>query len=284
MKHEWDYVQGGKTSVKIHNAPGGNSQISFGSEPTSYGNQGNSYGNQGNQYSKNQRQYQDQVNNYQSSYQKNAYDGYYGQVPTENLATAGAPTRTLDHKHHTKGQVNQYDNYSPQKSHGDERSSVKIHNPPGGKSNFSIGTQFQDEYQKPAFRQQDMNTRGYQEQPSKGRGRVGNDQFQSSSDIFGTSNNNQSKYGGQSQGFGGQKNKNQDRFGGGYQQQDYDYNNDYQGFGGRQQKSNQYQQQSSNDQLFGQRVESGQNCGPTTEKSSVKLHAPPGGKSSIQFF
>jgi hypothetical protein len=22
MKHEWDYGQGGKTSVKIHNAPG----------------------------------------------------------------------------------------------------------------------------------------------------------------------------------------------------------------------------------------------------------------------
>lgn len=22
MRHEWDYVQGGKTSVKIHNAPG----------------------------------------------------------------------------------------------------------------------------------------------------------------------------------------------------------------------------------------------------------------------
>ena len=22
MKHEWDYVNGGKTSVKIHNAPG----------------------------------------------------------------------------------------------------------------------------------------------------------------------------------------------------------------------------------------------------------------------
>jgi hypothetical protein len=22
MKHEWDYVQGGKTSVKMHNAPG----------------------------------------------------------------------------------------------------------------------------------------------------------------------------------------------------------------------------------------------------------------------
>lgn len=33
MKHEWDYqhaAQGGKTSVKIHNAPGGNSNFSIG--------------------------------------------------------------------------------------------------------------------------------------------------------------------------------------------------------------------------------------------------------------
>ena len=36
--------------------------------------------------------------------------------------------------------------------------------------------------------------------------------------------------------------------------------------------------------IFGQRVVSGNNCGPTTEKSSVKVHAPPGGKSSISFF
>jgi len=34
---------------------------------------------------------------------------------------------------------------------------------------------------------------------------------------------------------------------------------------------------------FGQRVESGMNCGPTTEKTSVRVHAPPGGKSSIFF-
>ena len=34
---------------------------------------------------------------------------------------------------------------------------------------------------------------------------------------------------------------------------------------------------------FGQRVDSGMNCGPTTEKTSVKVHAPPGGKSSIFF-
>ena len=42
---------------------------------------------------------------------------------------------------------------------------------------------------------------------------------------------------------------------------------------------------SSGEQIvFGQRVSAGLNCGPTTEKSSVKLHAPPGGKSTIAFF
>jgi len=34
---------------------------------------------------------------------------------------------------------------------------------------------------------------------------------------------------------------------------------------------------------FGQRVESGSNSGPHTGKSSTKIHAPPGGKSSIFF-
>jgi hypothetical protein len=34
---------------------------------------------------------------------------------------------------------------------------------------------------------------------------------------------------------------------------------------------------------FGQRVDSGMNSGPTTEKTSVRVHAPPGGKSSITF-
>jgi hypothetical protein len=33
--------------------------------------------------------------------------------------------------------------------------------------------------------------------------------------------------------------------------------------------------------IFGQRVVSGMNSGPTTEKSSVKVCNPPGGKSSI---
>lgn len=34
---------------------------------------------------------------------------------------------------------------------------------------------------------------------------------------------------------------------------------------------------------FGKRVESGLNSGPTTDKSSIRVHAPPGGKSSIFF-
>ena len=34
---------------------------------------------------------------------------------------------------------------------------------------------------------------------------------------------------------------------------------------------------------FGKRVDSGLNSGPTTDKSSIKIHAPPGGKSNIFF-
>ena len=36
-------------------------------------------------------------------------------------------------------------------------------------------------------------------------------------------------------------------------------------------------------QTFGQRVDSGMNSGPTSDKSSIRVHAPPGGKSSIFF-
>jgi len=40
---------------------------------------------------------------------------------------------------------------------------------------------------------------------------------------------------------------------------------------------------SSQQTTFGGRVESGNNSGPTTDKSSIRVHAPPGGKSSIFF-
>lgn len=40
---------------------------------------------------------------------------------------------------------------------------------------------------------------------------------------------------------------------------------------------------SGGNHTFGQRVESGSNSGPTTDKSSIRVHAPPGGKSSIFF-
>jgi len=89
-----------------------------------------------------QQQYQKQVETYQSSYKQSAYDGYYGNVPSENIGFAGAPTSKLDHKHHTKGQVPMYE--SPSKMNGDDRTSVKVHAPPGGKSNFVIGGGFND--------------------------------------------------------------------------------------------------------------------------------------------
>ena len=41
--------------------------------------------------------------------------------------------------------------------------------------------------------------------------------------------------------------------------------------------------QPTGEMTFGQRVKSGWNSGPTTEVSSVRVHAPPGGKSQIFF-
>ena len=78
----------------------------------------------------------------QSSYKESAYNGYYGQGPTENLAYAGAPTSKLDHKHHLKAHVPMHE--SPSKAQ--EKSSVKVHAPPGGQSNFVIGGGFNDKY------------------------------------------------------------------------------------------------------------------------------------------
>ena len=90
-------------------------------------------------------------------------------MPSENIGFAGAPTRTIDNKSKIKGGLG-HDQYSPQKKYPgatDDKPSVKMHAPPGGKSNFSIGQQFtDDDYHKPAFRQQDMN---------KPRGKYAND-------------------------------------------------------------------------------------------------------------
>ena len=265
---------------------GGNSQWSIGWD------QGNDF----------QQQYKDQVQTYQSSYQKNSYDGYYGNVPSENLGSAGAPTRVIDHKHHTKAQV-----VSPTKNEGygqDERTSVRVHAPPGGKSNFSIGNAFNDNYsndvpqsygKQSALSQHDMNQKKAKQ----------NSQFHQSSDIFGTGGNS---YQQQDRGYGGGKqkqyaggNKSQGRQGG-YQQQDkwggpsqnnWEEEPQYPSSYGKkpQQKGgyqNNYQQQQpyqrDSEEVFGQRVTSGNNNGPETGKSSVKLHAPPGGKTSIQLF
>eukprot|EP00347_Sterkiella_histriomuscorum_P012620 403367870 len=289
MKHEWDYAQGGKTSVKIHNAPGGNSSFSIGWN----GDQDT-----------NQRSYQNKVNDYQSSYQKNSYDGYYGQVPSENVGFAGAPTKTIDNKQKLKGGMNsqydrqpdnQYDRQSPQKHYPgatDDKPSVRMHAPPGGKSSFSIGNQFQEEYQQPAFKQQDMNknrggyggNQGYEAQnQAQPRGKYQNDQFKSSNDIFGTDNS--SSYN-NNQAFGAKKGK---QSYGNYDNYDDNSNQQY----GRGNQSNKYdqnygggyqQKQTGGDPVFGQRVESGSNSGPTTDKSSVRMHAPPGGKSTLQLF
>ncbi|TNV76825.1 hypothetical protein FGO68_gene17655 [Halteria grandinella] len=155
----------------------------------------------------------------------------------------------------------------------DDRTSVKVHAPPGGKSNFTIGGGFADgadentfgskRRQVPpptVFKQQDMNHADF-------------GGFGHQNQLYQQQPQPQPMYQGgapQSQPY---YQPPQQHFQSHYNQQPQQFGKPSSGFG-----------VPKHEQLFGQRVESGNNCGPTTDKSSVKLHAPPGGKSSIQLF
>ena len=67
MKNEWDYGVN-KQSVRIHNAPGGKSNWSIGWDEDA----------------------QPKQQTQQTSYQKQSYDGYYGQQPGEEMKYAGS--------------------------------------------------------------------------------------------------------------------------------------------------------------------------------------------------
>lgn len=66
---------------------------------------------------------------------------------------------------------------------------MKIHNPPGGKSNFSFGFDDVPSYKQPALKQYDMNQGAYQEKPSYQQAKK--DQYQNS-----VTNMPSKKYGG----------------------------------------------------------------------------------------
>ncbi len=170
--------QSDKPSTRVHAAPGGNSNFSLGwDEPAAPVRQ--------------------QKNMYQSHAKQDAIDGYYGGAAQKQSSFEPQFKRIQPRTEHTIME------------NGNGITSVKIHAPPGGKSNFNIfGGQDEPVVQsKPALKQYDMN-----------------------------------------------KNKESDHWKG-----------------------------APDVPTFGYRVQSGNNAGPTTEKSSTRVHAPPGGHSNIFF-
>ena len=141
---------GEKSSVKLHYAPGGKSNISLGwdgdsqqQKPTqSY--QSYQPGNQGYQPSNNQQQQSyGQQNNY-----SNARPDLYGKSAPFATDDNNSNTKTSVKVHHAPGGQSNFSLGNEQTDYGrrggnqgkePEKTSVKVHNPPGGKSNFTLG-------------------------------------------------------------------------------------------------------------------------------------------------
>eukprot|EP00347_Sterkiella_histriomuscorum_P003815 403362832 len=303
MKNQWDYVNGGKTSVKIHNAPGGNSNFSLGWDTSNDKIQNNV-----------SHQSQNSQNNYQSSYQRmNNNENIYGGQQQQSIYGNNA---MLSHQ----GPDNNYmmqniQNQQPSQgapSYGADRSSVKIHNPPGGRSSFQIGGYGGSEelsYKQPAPRQNAMNQNQNQYQSFQQEFSQIIQPLQQRNDVFGNSPYEQNAPSNftPSQNLrsmsqqplpqdyrqntsSGQFQRGNDIFGSvGGALVGVGNTPSFDPYNGQRQSYNQKppipQQLPPNQMpLFGQRIVSGNNCGPTTEKSSVKLHAPPGGRTTIQLF
>lgn len=157
-----------------------------------------------------------------------------------------------------------------------QRTSVNVSQPPGGKSSIffgdepkqappqrakgGIGSSYQVGYQQ-AFEQRDLNKRDY---PPPQRDFAQRDSLQWPSyqqkDEFQAKPKQYSGYSPAKQSY------------------------QYDGIGSQPLSKQQYGYQPQSDVVFGQKVQSGMNSGPTTGQNSVKVSNPPGGKSSIQLF
>ena len=124
-------------------------------------------------------------------------------------------------------------------------SSVKVHAPPGGVSNWSIG--------------------GYVDDTNTKQSRRGGNSNQNASSGF----MSQYEVPTQKQEYEYRPHERQDDMRIGHQQPAY------------QQPA---YQQPKQEEVFGMRVGSGSNSGPHTGVPSTKVHAPPGGKSNFQFY
>ena len=156
---------------------------------------------------------------------------------------------------------------------GSERSSVKVHHPPGGGGSLNFfGGLSEPMYVQPEYKPQSFNAppSQYQEK-SHNQAPSGYSYDQNKSPIGDYSKPVESNYYGDNQ------------------NQQMQFSQPPTGFT----SSSSYTQPqqieptnlnvSSENHVFGQRVESGMNSGPTTDKSSIRVHAPPGGQSNIFF-
>ena len=186
------------------------------------------------------------------------YGGGAGyQAPQENVTTFGV----------SKGMRTEHNLGAD----GEERSSVKVHHPPGGGGSLNLfGSEPEPAYQKPTAPAYEPQQPSYQQPAGYGS-------YQASAPSYE-----------QPASYGQAPSYEQPASYGGYEEQKQP---SYVPSGFTSASSYDQPQQiapsdlnvSSGNQTFGQRVESGSNSGPTTGQSSIRVHAPPGGKSSIFF-
>lgn len=225
----------------------------------------------------------------QSAYQEPASYGSYYQKP----ASYASSYDSIENKDpYTTSQSSAYCAYAPPKAtessiqtfgskkvmrsehnlggDGDERFSVKVHHPPGGGGSLNLfGGYSEPTYKEPAYKPKKYSESAYEEpemQPA-GYGSYGKPKAPLAEMTSPPMYNYYSEE----------------------QKQPMIYSQPPSGFT----SSSSYSvpksiepsdlSVSSTHKVFGKRVESGNNSGPHTDKSSIRVHAPPGGVSNITF-
>lgn len=164
---------------------------------------------------------------------------------------------------------------------GEGKTSVKVHHPPGGGSSLNL---FGGDYNEPVYEKPSYSAPSYQPQSNYDAPPAGGFSYDRSQPLTSYSGyDDKPSYSGYEQQPSYQS----------YQQEEYKQPSYYAAppsgftssasYGMAQPIEPTNLNVSSAPKVFGQRVESGMNSGPHTGKSSTKVHAPPGGKSSIFF-
>jgi len=212
-------------------------------------------------------------NNPYTTSSNSAYSGYVSK-PSTQVTTFGS-AKAMRSEHNLGGD-------------GSERSSVKVHHPPGGGGSLNIFGGASEPtyelprkkapvYEQPSYDAPSYNQYSAPQEAAGGYSSYAQDNYNQPPSYASSAQDNYNQP--PSYGYSGEE----------YKQPSYEYNAPPSGFTSGSSYSKPQSIQPSNltmtsqPQTFGQRVESGSNSGPTTDKSSIRVHAPPGGKSNIFF-